>query len=455
MNYLQRLYSGPPIIAVLLAVVSVVHIRCRVDGVEFISLGGNIPIPAELGPGDRFHLIFSSNATRDGTSGDIANYNSFVQEAADSAGVGGSEGVSWFAVASTETVNARDNVIVTAPVYNTRNYTDTDSDMELVATDSTDMWDGSILESVDWDEFGGRVGGDAWTGSLDNGLAASIANGFTANEYLGSPSTNDMVPASAWCGRTFRTDDTWLHFFNPAQTTLLHVFAISEELQIAVPAFPSHFEWHGDGVGEWNVAANWDLGQGFPNHPNHTARFAGAIGRPTTVVTNDPVSVNRIEFDNTSNRYAIGGLGSVNLVANTAPTPLDPAIVVQGTHQFQAIVNVHNDTTVDIASGSKLSFNNLLNLTGNTLTKTGTGTLAINNQLNTGDGTLIGAEGTISGSGTVGGSLSNQGGTLSPGSSPALVASVPEPVSVFTLLVGAILMTWVERKRVRTFAPSV
>jgi len=451
MNYLQRLYSGSPVIAVILAVVPILHVSTPLDGAEIVSPGGNIPIPTELRPGDRFHLFFSSNATRDGTSADIADYNSFVQNAADSTGIGGSEGVSWFAVASTVTVNARDNVIVTAPVYNTRNYTITESDMELVATGSTDMWDGTILKSVEWDEFGGQVIGDAWTGSLDDGLAASLANGFTTNEYLGSPSPNGVDPARAWCGRTFRTDDTWLHFLNPTQSTLLHVFAVSEELQIAVPAFPSLYEWQGDGVGEWSVAANWDLGQGFPNHPNHTARFAGAIGRPTTVVTNDPVSVNRIDFDNTSNSYAVGGLGNVNLMANTAPTPLSPAIFVQGAHQFQAIVNLHNDTTANVVSSSALSFDNPLNLLGNTLTKNGEGTLNINNILTTGGGTLVVSQGVVGGEGRIGGDLINDGGSISPGTGGGksdFQSVIPEPCSGLLVLWVAGVLTLARWRRV-------
>ena len=59
-----------------------------------------------------------------------------------------------------------------------------------------------------------------------------------------------------------------------------------------------------------------------------------------------------------------------------------PTIAVQsGDHQFQTIVNLIEDTTVDITSGSTLEFNNGLFLNGNTLTKTGGGTLAVNNDV--------------------------------------------------------------------------
>ena len=92
-----------------------------------------------------------------------------------------------------------------------------------------------------------------------------------------------------------------------------------------------------------------------------------------------------------------------------------------GTHQFQAVVNLLADTTMNVASGSTLSFNNALNLTGNTLIKTGDGTVAINNQLTTAGGNVDVQQGTISGNGTIGGDVTNSGGTTSPGNSPGML----------------------------------
>jgi hypothetical protein len=93
-----------------------------------------------------------------------------------------------------------------------------------------------------------------------------------------------------------------------------------------------------------------------------------------------------------------------------------------GTHEFQADVNLHDDTTVDVASNSTLAFDGALNLMGKILTKTGAGTMAINNRVTLAGGTVVGAQGTISGDGTIGGDVYNEGGTLSPGNSPGLMA---------------------------------
>ncbi len=97
-------------------------------------------------------------------------------------------------------------------------------------------------------------------------------------------------------------------------------------------------------------------------------------------------------------------------------------LVLQGDHQFQAVVSIDAATAtgtaeVNVADGSILSFNNRLLLNDNTLNKTGPGIVEINNGLNTGGGSVVVLEGTVAGLGTVGGSLLNESGTVSPGTS--------------------------------------
>jgi len=125
--------------------------------------------------------------------------------------------------------------------------------------------------------------------------------------------------------------------------------------------------------------------------------------------------------------------------------------VGQGHHQLQVRVGLNSDTDADIAIGTSLAFNNALSLNGKTLTKNGEGTLAINNILSSGGGTIIVQGGILSGAGNIGGNLLNDGGTISPGNSPGIlaipgdyvqntdaiytdgelsVAVVPEPLSV-------------------------
>lgn len=198
--------------------------------------------------------------------------------------------------------------------------------------------------------------------------------------------------------------------------------------------------WALESLGDWSSADSWG-GIAFPNNANDTAILGSAISKSSTVVVDDTITVNRIEFDN-ANTYAVAGTGSMNLVTGS---DADPKIdVVSGNHQFQVNVDIHNDLVVDVANGSVLSFNNELNLNGQTLTKIGGGTMAVNNALFSGAGTIVCAEGVCGGSGTVGGNLSVDGGTISPGNSSGTLtdtgssAAVPEPASLLLVLLAGL-----------------
>ena len=93
---------------------------------------------------DTYHLVFVTLGTRNGISSDIGDYNAFVQAAADAAGIGATESVTWYAIGSTATVDAKDNAVVSGPVYNMS----TNMRPELVATNASDMWDGDITGPI-------------------------------------------------------------------------------------------------------------------------------------------------------------------------------------------------------------------------------------------------------------------------------------------------------------------
>jgi len=223
---------------------------------------------------------------------------------------------------------------------------------------------------------------------------------------------------------------------------------------------PTDFTWTA-ASGDWNESANWTprfpSPSAPPGNPNavqssyHTATFADSIGSDArTVFTDEAVTVNRISFANTmGGSYGIAGRPSINLAASTA-TPSVPAAIAagQGSHVFQVPVNLLSDTTVDVGSSATLTFDGALSLGGKTLTKTGTGEMAINNIITTDGGTLLGLEGTISGGGTIGGDLNNIGGTISPSNSSSASAGslVPEPDTLAYAALGLLLLVGAWKK---------
>jgi hypothetical protein len=184
-------------------------------------------------------------------------------------------------------------------------------------------------------------------------------------------------------------------------------------------SIPTSFEWVADTLGNWSESSNWTPGIGPPNTADQTAVFGNMTSGPTTAVLTSDVTVNRIQFDS-SNSYAIGGLSSVTLAESTGQE-IPRIDVMAGDHQFQAEVALANNTTVDVASGATVTFNNQLGLGGNTLDKIGDGTMRINNVLGSGGGTVNCLAGTCSGNGTISGNLANTSGTVAPGNSPGIL----------------------------------
>lgn len=116
--------------------------------------------PSGLAPGSQYQVIFVTFSTLTATSSNIDDYNAFVSsEGAFGVQFGLSSGVAWHAVASTATVDAKDNAPSGIyPVYNTQG--------QLVAASS--IYTGSLVNAVRYDEIGLGYGietASVWTGS--------------------------------------------------------------------------------------------------------------------------------------------------------------------------------------------------------------------------------------------------------------------------------------------------
>ncbi len=181
---------------------------------------------------------------------------------------------------------------------------------------------------------------------------------------------------------------------------------------VALPPGPDR-EWFSDASGDWNSGANWDPNFA-PDGNTNTATFGSVTTAPRTVFTDQAVTVKAVTFANT-NGYAVAGSGSVTLEADAGNATLTVnGGVDAGSHQFQAVVNIASTTDLSVGAGAEIIFNNALNLNGNTVTKTGAGTLTINNLLNSGGGTLEWRRGIVQGGGTVGGHLNNMAADVAP-----------------------------------------
>jgi len=175
--------------------------------------------------------------------------------------------------------------------------------------------------------------------------------------------------------------------------------------------------WNTDGSGDWSSFANW---AGIPPIvANGNTVFGSAITSPQTVSTTSAVTVKSItfgDFDSSTiqQSYVVGTQESISL---SSPTGTSIIQVMEGSHEFQAVVNLLNNTDVQVEAGASLVFTAALSMGGHTARKIGPGTMQINNASTTGSGELNAVAGTVSGTGHVSGNLNNTGATIAPGNS--------------------------------------
>ena len=176
------------------------------------TFGTNPATGVEWAVGDTYHLIFVTTGTTDATSNAITDYNAFVQGDADSqTGAFANMGnVNWFALGSTETTDAIDNAVITAPVVGA-------FDSGAVAVDASDFWDFSFPDPNPINQLDG-TDKNVWTGTAAGGTADSgdelgATNGETRRHWTG---WTDWGPANA----------------NQANSDLREMVAISQELTV-------------------------------------------------------------------------------------------------------------------------------------------------------------------------------------------------------------------------------
>jgi hypothetical protein len=194
----------------------------KISRLLVLPLARALPMqPDGLAPGESYHWMFITRGTIDSTSADIAVYDAFAN--AEAALNPDLAGLSWHAIASTETVDARLNAPVNGPVFLL--------DGARFADDFPDMWDGSNVPFnavPEIDQFGVvRVPDSApwvWTGTDHDGTAFGLGLGGQADN---------------WAGRYTSVFPTWLIEVHLGSNTEFPIYALSGPIKAqAVPTVP-------------------------------------------------------------------------------------------------------------------------------------------------------------------------------------------------------------------------
>src|SRR6185369_11286470 len=122
-------------------------------------------------------------------------------------------------------------------------------------------------------------------------------------------------------------------------------------------------------------AGNWT--GGVPNGADAAALLGSAATGNATVTLDVAPSVGILTFNNNAANYTItsGGSNTLTLDASAGTANVQ---VLAGSHVISAPVALADDTNVNITGGSTLTIPNLDPM-GHRITKSGTGTLSVNN----------------------------------------------------------------------------
>lgn len=184
----------------------------------------DVVAPAGLAPGDTFQLVFVTSTTTTATSTTISYYDDFVNDVADSAGLGTYNGasVSWLVLGSTasSSANSTEPTTDTAPIY-------TLNGVEVAANASA-LWSGSLSAPIDINQDGSVDNEDVWTGTNAGG---GVAYGI----FPLGPSTFNTCCSGIGIDRF--TNSNWTLSGEDEATGTFALYAISPVL--TVPDLPA------------------------------------------------------------------------------------------------------------------------------------------------------------------------------------------------------------------------
>ena len=185
---------------------------------------GSVVVPAGLNPGDHYYLAFVTQGTRDGSSGQLADYNQFVQtQAALNPAL--TSGATWNAVASTGAAGAvaavNLNLNPNYPVYSIDGLTKI---VDGTGGSISQFWLTPHLNPIAENQFGAAVpsGTLVWTGT-DSFGGIQYPLGFLPPATVGSvgPVGPDWVDTGLNSGNiSFTEPNTDLYPFYAVSSVL-------------------------------------------------------------------------------------------------------------------------------------------------------------------------------------------------------------------------------------------
>ena len=194
---------------------------CQLGILDLSANGGINPATgAAWAIGDKYRLAFVTRATTQATSTDIATYNTFVQNVANSSTLNLS-GATWKVIGSTATVDARDNTSTNPTANGTGESIFLVNGTTKIANNYADLWNGSINSALNLDERGIliQLTSLVFAGTLSDGTK-------DAGYVLGTTANNQQV------GRTIDVNQYWIRVWNAPATDFLPVYALSDPLTI-------------------------------------------------------------------------------------------------------------------------------------------------------------------------------------------------------------------------------
>ncbi len=207
-------------------------------------------VPAGLDSGDEFRLLFVTANTRDATSSDIADYDSFVQSSAAGTMTGGSHAAirrysSLFkALGSTSTVDARDHLGMNPGDASHNNAHVYWLNGGRIAFGNADVWDNTWTNAAQADrrsELGTAPTSTVpvWTGTIGGSDPATAGTKQTTS-HLGAPGTNFVASASSDGANGVVSGVT-------PKTTALHLYGVSPVFRVGLVPVPVSVDLSGVG----------------------------------------------------------------------------------------------------------------------------------------------------------------------------------------------------------------